>query len=696
MKRLKFLVVAGIITLGMFLLISNLVDATGMPPVLNDGDGGWTHSGTYDEWEWGKPSNPEGSPHCAPNSPNGCWATDLDGDYENNCSQNLYSIHIPIPVTATMPVYVTWMQEWYAGSTVYDQLRAHYRCNEGPWSEVWRPANSNHHTWREVPGGPFRITCQSGDTVQLRYYLESDEIFTHFGYYVDEVRVYNPDGDLYFEDFESVPDYRTSTKTAPAALAADGTLEYTVVIANSGLLSGTATLTDPIPAGAEYVDGSAAVSPPGAGTLDDSDGITWTGLVPTGESITVTFRVHPTTYAGTLRNTAVISDSLISEPVTLTHALDLVQEYAASQKTGGAPTSDATIAYTVTLANDGNAPGLVTMTDPLPADTEYIPGSAAVVPANAGTLDDTNDIAWTGIVTHGAEILVTYQVRSLILTGDIDNTATISAATLTEPLVRQHYTTIDISPDYATSTKTAPAALDPDGTVEYTLGLYNSGIYTGTPTLIDPIPSGTEYVPGSAAVLPPGAGTLDDSNDITWTGELGGGERVTVTFRVSVTTAEGPITNTAVITDPLTEEPVTVEHVLPLHAELTDFTKVGSEPTPNGLITYTVALVNSGTLPAAATVSDPLPADTVYVAGSARTIPAGQGTLDDSAGIHWAGTVNAASTLSVTYQVRATIVTGTITNTAIISAPILAEPITRQHVTVIERHLIFLPLIIRN
>jgi hypothetical protein len=58
--------------------------------------------------------------------------------------------------------------------------------------------------------------------------------------------------------------------------------------------------------------------------------------------------------------------------------------------------------------------------------------------------------------------------------------------------------------------------------------------------------------------------------------------------------------------------------------------------------------------------------------------------------------VNAASTLSVTYQVRATIVTGTITNTAIISAPILAEPITRQHVTVIERHLIFLPLIIRN
>jgi hypothetical protein len=46
--------------------------------------------------------------------------------------------------------------------------------------------------------------------------------------------------------------------------------------------------------------------------------------------------------------------------------------------------------------------------------------------------------------------------------------------------------------------------------------------------------------------------------------------------------------------------------------------------------------------------------------------------------------------------VRATIVTGTITNTAIISAPILAESITRQHVTVIERHLIFLPLIIRN
>lgn len=70
-----------------------------------------------------------------------------------------------------------------------------------------------------------------------------------------------------------------------------GVIEYIITIANSG--SGAAsgiTMIDAIPAGTSYIAGSANASAP---TIDDSNPaqIKWTGNIPTGGTVTITFKV---------------------------------------------------------------------------------------------------------------------------------------------------------------------------------------------------------------------------------------------------------------------------------------------------------------------------------------------------------------------------------------------------------------------
>jgi uncharacterized repeat protein (TIGR01451 family) len=74
----------------------------------------------------------------------------------------------------------------------------------------------------------------------------------------------------------------------------------------------------------------------------------------------------------------------------------------------------------------------------------------------------------------------------------------------------------------------------PGGVIEYTIVIANSGTGAATGvTMIDPIPAGTTYMPGSANATAP---TVDDSNpsQIKWTGDIPAGGNVTITFKVTV------------------------------------------------------------------------------------------------------------------------------------------------------------------
>jgi uncharacterized repeat protein (TIGR01451 family) len=73
------------------------------------------------------------------------------------------------------------------------------------------------------------------------------------------------------------------------------------------------------------------------------------------------------------------------------------------------------VTYTITLRNGGeeNAPG-TTLVDPLPEQTTYVPHSAV---ATSGTLTDTHGIRWTGAISAGAAVTVTF--RATVTTGTL-------------------------------------------------------------------------------------------------------------------------------------------------------------------------------------------------------------------------------------------------------------------------------------
>jgi uncharacterized repeat protein (TIGR01451 family) len=112
-----------------------------------------------------------------------------------------------------------------------------------------------------------------------------------------------------------------------------------------------------------------------------------------------------------------------------------VQEAAAGQpdlsisdKSASLPTvqDGDTVAYTVILRNASQVAATVTLTDPIPLHTDYVPGSAQASDGNPVTLDG-GELEWSGQVVSGTPVLVSFAVQvdatGLVLGSQIANTA---------------------------------------------------------------------------------------------------------------------------------------------------------------------------------------------------------------------------------------------------------------------------------
>jgi len=146
-------------------------------------NGGYTHSGTYDEWGWGAPTAwPYG---CASGSL--CWGTDLASNYENYADQTLFSPVIDLSGVAAGPLAVAWQQAWSTESG-FDYAYAEVSINGGGWTQMWT-GNGTNNNWTEMT---YDISGAAGGTVQFRWRLTSDSSVTYPGYYVDNVRILGP------------------------------------------------------------------------------------------------------------------------------------------------------------------------------------------------------------------------------------------------------------------------------------------------------------------------------------------------------------------------------------------------------------------------------------------------------------------------------------------------------------------------
>jgi uncharacterized repeat protein (TIGR01451 family) len=202
------------------------------------------------------------------------------------------------------------------------------------------------------------------------------------------------------------------------------------------------------------------------------------------------------------------------------------------------------LTYTITLRNDGwDDISQASLLNPIPANTSCVAGS--LQPAEAIYHPLTNTVTWNGGIASGQSVIVSYRVdvASPLAPGTvISNVAYVG--------YDDHYVLFDRevdvrvnAPDLSASTITVDKETAEHGEpLTYTIVLRNEGVRDASPAVLsNVIPSYVAYVPGSLSTE--GAPPADcDGEKVTWSGSLGLGSPVTITYGVAVRTTRAGLT----------------------------------------------------------------------------------------------------------------------------------------------------------
>jgi len=213
-------------------------------------------------------------------------------------------------------------------------------------------------------------------------------------------------------------------------VAAGEVLTYTITLTNAGLTGiPSASLWDAIPTGTEYVPGSLT----GGATYDETaNQVYWSGSLEVGEERTFTFTVATDARSpdGTVvTNTASVDDGfgiLIQRSV---HTTLRGPDLSWSEKLANTEVADAgqVVTYTIRLRNVGGGSAAAELTDVLPSEITYIPGSLWASGGEAGYSDGV--VTWRGEVIPSGMVLVRFsaQLREDLTSGTkIRNIVTIT------------------------------------------------------------------------------------------------------------------------------------------------------------------------------------------------------------------------------------------------------------------------------
>jgi subtilisin-like proprotein convertase family protein len=174
------------------------VQATVYSTDFEANDGGFTHSGMLDEWEYGLPTF---APVTGCNSGSSCWKTDLDNTYDNSCSQDLLSPNIDLtPYTGA--AWITWAQKYQFENATFDHGWIEVR-EVGP-SNPTRPWEFLDATMTDTVGNPSTDIQESsgwsvftadisnylGTNVEVNFHVDSDNSIQRAGLAIDDVSVY--------------------------------------------------------------------------------------------------------------------------------------------------------------------------------------------------------------------------------------------------------------------------------------------------------------------------------------------------------------------------------------------------------------------------------------------------------------------------------------------------------------------------
>ncbi len=485
-------------------------------------------------------------------------------------------------------------------------------------------------------------------------------------------------------------------KSASAAVATVGdTIVYTVVVANTGNLEASVTLTDPLPSGTTFSANSVIVGGlPLPGASPDS-GIA-VGVVPAGGAVTVTFSAVITSlptpqflnnqasaaYTYTTPDGRPLSGSALSNTITISVSAPNVSVTKVTGST--AATVGDVITYSVIVLNNGIAAvNNLQLTDPLAPEAAFVTGSVTVAGTPVPSANPSLGIPLSSLAP-GASVTVTYNVRvNAVPSGaELLNQASVaftsgavSATALSARIAIPVYQPVL---NVVKSAGTAQATVG--DTVSYTLTVSNAGNYAASATLTDTLPAGSVFIPNSVLVNGLPLPQADPASGIA-VGSIAPGSIVTVTFSVEITSLpvpqllvnQGLASYTYTLPDGRTASgasssnsvslPVSSPNVSVVKTTGTSATTVGDT------LIYSVIVTNNGIAAVNNLVlSDVVAAVTTFIPGSVTVAGEPRPSASPSAGIPL-GSLTPGSSVTVAFSVSVTALPpdGTLTNQSSVS-----------------------------
>ncbi|WP_143186339.1 DUF11 domain-containing protein [Paenibacillus sp. P3E] len=449
-------------------------------------------------------------------------------------------------------------------------------------------------------------------------------------------------------------------------------LTFTSVLTNNSIAAvSKIILSDPLPENAAFISGTVIVGGVSQPLSIPSAGIPIGSLGP-GASVAVTFEVKITmpipsqiNNQSTVSFTSGVFSGSSSSNITTTPVIQpqisLVKSPDAFNKTIGD-----TVIYSIIVNNTGNLTANVTLTDNIPDGTEFDPNSVIVGGfPQPGSAPDTG-IA-VGIVAPGASVTVSFTVIIVSLPSPQQIVNQASATfTFTPPDGRlltgtalSNVVTIGVSaPNVAVVKSTTSTSVAIGDTIPYSVNITNNGIDpVNNIILSDPPPPGTAFVPGSVSVN----GVLfPNANPATGIsiGTLAIGASAIVSYSVTVVSlpASVSINNQATVTytsgvsfsGSVFSNLVSVPVYQPIIAAVKSASTMNA--TVGDTVTYFLAVSNTGNYGATLTVTDNIPAGTIFEPNSVLINGSPLPQADPSTGIA-AGIVAPGGTVTVAFSV---------------------------------------------
>ncbi|MGG4128187.1 hypothetical protein ABEW19_07950 [Paenibacillus illinoisensis] len=349
----------------------------------------------------------------------------------------------------------------------------------------------------------------------------------------------------------SAPDVSVTKTTAAVDAVVGDTIVYEMVVTNNGIDPiNNVVLSDPIDPATTFVTGSVLVDGVSRASANPALGIAL-GTIAPGASVAVSYAVRvnslPTPPVVSSQSSVSFTSGVFSgASYSNTVITPIYQPIIAVTKT--ANTSNATIGdtivYSFSINNSGNLAANLTLTDNIPDGAVLLPNSVLIdgVP-QPGANPEAGIVV--GTIPPGGSVNVTVTLQVTVDTLPQNQRLTNQAVanyTFSPPDGRQltgtvssNVLVIPVSAPNVTVVKSTNAIDAVVGDViTYTVVVTNAGIeVVNNVVMVDPVPVGTVFVPGSVTVDGVPRPTGNPNTGITL-GSIAAGASVTVTFRVEV------------------------------------------------------------------------------------------------------------------------------------------------------------------